>query len=442
MRDTLRRLHPFRTAEGRRLAVLFAIVYFAQGMWYLPEQVITVVLKDRGLTAGQVADFFLISTIPWFVKPVYGLVSDFLPLGGYRRRSYFVLMSAMAALAGLVLAATGAIATGPITTTTVPVPGLGEVRITLVAGVGLFTAMAVGLAFTDVLTDATMVEGGRPLGLTGAFQSVQWAAITLASVVVGVAGGILAAGRRLELAFLLAALFPLVTLVMAALVVREPPASADRAALRATLAAVVATFRSRDVWVVAGFILFWAFSPSFGPAFLYYQTDALGFGQELIGILDAVFAAGAVAGAAIYAPLSRHVPLQRLIVTLVGLSAVSTLGYLLYRDVVSAVLIQAVFGVVGMAAQLSFLDLAAKTCPPRVEATFFALLMSVYNGGTQVSENVGARLYDAFGFTPLVLVSAGVTAAAWLLVPLVRIDRIEARARAAVGAPARAGAEG
>ena len=135
-------------------------------------------------------------------------------------------------------------------------------------------------------------------------------------------------------------------------------------------------------------------------------------------------------------------PLQRLIVTLVGLSAVSTLGYLLYRDVVSAVLIQAVFGVVGMAAQLSFLDLAAKTCPPRVEATFFALLMSVYNGGTQVSENVGARLYDAFGFTPLVLVSAGVTAAAWLLVPLVRIDRIEARARAAVGAPARAGAEG
>ena len=37
--------------------------------------------------------------------------------------------------------------------------------------------MGFGLAFTDVLTDALMVENGRGLGLTGAFQSVQWAAI-------------------------------------------------------------------------------------------------------------------------------------------------------------------------------------------------------------------------------------------------------------------------
>src|SRR2546430_13515323 len=62
--------------------------YFAQGMWYLPNQAITIVLKDRGLTAGQVADFFLISTIPWLIKPLYGLLSDFVPLLGRRRQSY------------------------------------------------------------------------------------------------------------------------------------------------------------------------------------------------------------------------------------------------------------------------------------------------------------------------------------------------------------------
>ena len=42
-----------------------------------------------------------------------------------------------------------------------------------------------------------------------------------------------------------------------------------------------------------------------------------------------------------------------------------------------------------MITQLAFLDLAAKACPPRVEGTFFALLMSVFNGGTQLSQNVG-----------------------------------------------------
>ena len=88
-----------------------------------------------------------------------------------------------------------------------------------------------------------------------------------------------------------------------------------------------------------------------------------------------------------------------------------------------------------MITQLAFLDLAAKACPRHVEATFFALLMSVFNGGTQLSQNVGGRLYDWYGYAPLVLISAGFTALAWALVPLVRIDRIEARAREAEADP-------
>jgi hypothetical protein len=57
--------------------------------------------------------------------------------------------------------------------------------------------------------------------------------------------------------------------------------------------------------------------------------------------------------------------------------------------------------------------------------------MSLYNGGTQLSQNIGARLYDSLGYTPLVLISTAMTAAAWFLVPLVRIDRIEAKAKQA-----------
>jgi predicted MFS family arabinose efflux permease len=109
---------------------------------------------------------------------------------------------------------------------------------------------------------------------------------------------------------------------------------------------------------------------------------------------------------------------------------IATLAYLGYRDAWSALLIEAAFGCVGMITQLAFLDLAAKACPGHVEATFFALLMSVYNLGVQLAENVGARLYDRLGYGPLVLIGAAMTALTWLLVPLVRIDRIEAKARA------------
>jgi predicted MFS family arabinose efflux permease len=427
-----KQLHPFKTPDARRLALLFGVVYFAQGMWYLPNQSIAIVLKDRGLSAGQVADFFLITMVPWLIKPVYGLLSDFVPLFGRRRQSYFLLMCGLAATTGLLLAWGDPIANGDIQTITI----FGVSQFTFVAGVGLFTVMALGLAFTDVLTDAMMVETGRPRGLTGAFQSVQWACITVASVVVGELGGYLAEHRSLRLAFLLAACFPIISQLMALTIVREPAARFDRAAVAETWSAIRTALREREIWLVAGFIFFFWFSPSFGPAFLYYQTDTLKFTQQFIGRLAALGALSGVAGAVLYAPLSRRVPLKRIINLVIGFGVVGTLAYLLYRGTVSAVIITIAFGCISMIMQLAFLDLAAKACPRRVEATFFALLMSVFNLGVQLAENVGARLYDQLGYAPLVYIGAAMTAVTWLLVPLVRIDRIEANARAAAAAPA------
>jgi predicted MFS family arabinose efflux permease len=192
----------------------------------------------------------------------------------------------------------------------------------------------------------------------------------------------------------------------------------------------------RSFWLVPGFVVLFTFSPSFGPAFLFYETDALGFDQQFIGLLTSINSAASVAGALIYAPLSRAMGLRRLINLAIGLAVLSTLTYLLYRGARSAVTIQLLWGCAGMIAQLALLDLAAKACPQHVEATFFALMMSLINLANQASQSVGAHLYTVLGqgqaaYTRLVLISAATTAAVWLLVPLVRIERIEARAKAA-----------
>jgi MFS family permease len=416
MREAFRRLNPFKTPEAQRHAILFAVVYFAQGMWYLPNQTITIVMKDAGYRAGMVANFFVISAAPWLIKPVYGIISDFVPLLGRRRFSYLVLTSSLAAAAGFALGITGTSEYWPLLV--------------------LFTAMGLGLAFTDVLVDALMVEHGRRLNLTGAFQSVQWAAIYTSSILVGLGGGWLAERRRLGLAFLLAAAFPLLSLVMAAAVVREPRARTDRAAMLERLRAVRGALRAREVWVVAGFIFFFMFSPSFGPGFLYYQTDRLGFSQQFIGTLAALQALGSVLGALSYAPLSRRWPLRRTINVTIALSAAATLVYFLYRGPASAVAIDFTYGWVYMVTTLAFLDLAAKSCPSHVEGTFFALLMSVYNAGAQLSQWTGGHLYDTLGFEWLVLISTGATMLTWILVPLVRIEAIEARARRQAAAAA------
>ena len=415
MRAWLGRLLPFHTPDARHLAMLFAIVYLAQGTWYLPDQPITTVLKERGLSASQVAFFFFIARFSWNVKPLYGLLSDLVPLFGRRRQSYVWLSSALAAGAGLTLAVS---------------PDHSYAGRLL-----LFSVMGLGLAFTDVLIDALMVESGKPLGLTGAFQSIQWAALMLAQVLGGEIGGHLAEGRNLHATFWVASSFPLVSLVMAIFFVREPTRPNAAAEARESVRAARAALSDRTVWLVAGFIFFWAFSPSSGTALQYYQTDTLRFSQVYIGRLLAVSAVGGVIGALMYAPLSRRLPLRPLINLAIGLGTLSMLAYLFYRDATSALVIDGTMGAVAMVAMLAFLDLAAKACPPRVEATFFALLMSVYNVGTGLAQWTGGKLYDTLGWSALVWIGALMTAAVWLLVPLVRIDAIEAAARRAPDPP-------
>jgi len=198
--------------------------------------------------------------------------------------------------------------------------------------------------------------------------------------------------------------------------------------------------RARDLWFLAGFIFFWTFSPSIGTALFYYQTDVLKFSQHSIGNLRSLWSAAAVVGALIYAPLSRSVPLRQLINLAIAIGVAGTLAYLAYRDLPSAIIIDVVFGCANMITFLAFLDLAARACPRRIEGTFFALLMAVYNAGTQASHIVGGYLYDSLGYGPLVLISAATSALTWALVPLIRIDRIEARARKEAGGGIRSSA--
>jgi MFS family permease len=400
-------LEPFkRNPQARRLALVFAIVYFAQGMWYLPNLSITFLLKDTfALNAAQTATFFSITVIPWLIKPVYGLISDFVPLFGQRRKSYFILTSGMAAAMGLILTIMGSYTYW---------------------GVAIFfTLMGLGLAFTDVLTDALMVENGQRLGLTGPFQAVQWAAISFASILVGVGGGWLAERSFLSFTFLIATIFPLMTLAMAIFLIEEPRVQSGERHFRETWKAIRGAIGSRTLWIVGGFIFFYNFSPSFGPALVYYASDTLHFSKLFLGTLDSLAYVSGIAGTALYFAFSKSVPFMRLIHFAIAAGVTATLAYLGYRDQASAIVLSLVFGAVAMIIQLTFLDLAARACPKQAEATFFAFLMSLYNGAVQLSQIIGGWLYEQVGFTRLIFISAAFTALCWLLVPLLKLDELQ-----------------
>ena len=271
--------------EGvRRSALFFAALYFVQGTidlsTGLPYQPIQYLLKDDlHLSAGQAGFVWAMIGLGWTIKPVYGLLSDFLPLGGSRRKGYLVLMSALGMASWL------ALAVAPTAYATV---------------LALLMACSFSLAFADVMTDALMVETGRPLGLTGSFP-----VDSMGGHGPGLDPG--PSGWRLSLGirdsahrFFRVRVFSARHPAGDALLCTGSAAAIGTAQLRETAHALRTAARSRAVWVVAGFLFVWNFSPLFGTPLLYYERDILQFSKIYIGTLGALTNAAGMLGAVIF----------------------------------------------------------------------------------------------------------------------------------------------
>jgi len=84
---------------------------------------------------------------------------------------------------------------------------------------------------------------------------------------------------------------------MAVVAISEPRVERVAGQFRATWLAIRGSIGSRQLWVVAGFILFWVFSPSIGTPLFFHQTDVLKFEQWFIGTLDSIVFASMIVGA-------------------------------------------------------------------------------------------------------------------------------------------------
>merc|ERR1711871_12098 len=82
---------PIRSSNrAENLAIL--LVYFVQGAIGLAGLARSFFLKDQlGLDPASSAAILGAATLPWTFKPLYGFLSDSVPLFGYRKRSYLIL---------------------------------------------------------------------------------------------------------------------------------------------------------------------------------------------------------------------------------------------------------------------------------------------------------------------------------------------------------------
>ena len=345
-------------------------------------------------------------TLPWVIKPVYGLISDFIPLFGYRRKTYLFLSNLIAVGAYLWMTS---------------ITSSDQIIIAL-----LLTAF--GMAASSTLCGAVMVENGKKYSLSGTFVNQQWLWFYIASVGTSFAGGWLTEHMSATSAFHTAALIvacaPIGVMFGCWFLIAEEKAQINMQALGVSTKALFKTFKSRVLWVVGGFLFLYNFSPHFGAPLYYHMTDDLHFSQEFIGILGAVGSLGSIAGAFVYIWMQKRMTLRTLLYLSIVLGIISQASYLLLTGPTSAIVLGVVNGVFGMITLVASLTLAADYCPDGSEGFAYALLMSVNNLASQLSANLGAYMYvktfDSH-LNPLIVVSAAFTAVSFVLVPFLRL---------------------
>ena len=409
-RQTQTLAHTVAPGEVRRLMVFFGLVYFSQGLGQavgLINQPLAYYLKSLGMTADRVAQLMAVLTIPWMIKPVYGLISDYVPLFGYRRKSYLILMNGLA-MGGFLW----------LTVLTNPDVIVKAILLT-----------AVGIASSDVLVDALMVENGHKTGMIRQFQGQQWMWFNIAAVTTGLIGGWLSSSyppqTALHLAALITACAPAAVVLATMVLVREPRVELNVAQIKATTRGLMAALRSRTLWTVAGFLALWSFIPTFGMPLYYHMVDHLKFDQYFIGQLTALGAVGAVVGAFVYRRyLAVWMSTRRLVYVSIVLASAATASYLLLLSRTSAIMVYFTTSLLTMIPFLTLLSLAAAACPPQAAGFTFAAMMSIANLSGQLSSVFGVYLYERVfhqNIVPLIGISTVLTLSTMLLVPFLSI---------------------
>ena len=340
--------------------------------------------------------------VPWIIKPLWGGISDFLPLFGYRRRPYLVLANVAAFLAF------GWVAT--ISTAATLIPAL--------------TVTAVAMAASSTLCGALLVETGQKTNNSANFVNQQWLWFNIAQMISVLTAGylieILSPIDALHAAAWIAAVAPL-SIIGGVWLIQEPRASADLNALRERFSALLSVFRNRNLGFVAGFLFLYYFSPGFGTPLYFQMSDRLGFSQGFIGVLSSISAAGWIIGGLLYRwRLNRLGRLALLRLSILG-GVVSTLSYLAMTTPAAAVVIWLFGGITSMIAMIATMSLAAESCPEGAEGFAFAGMMSIVNLTSPLHDTLGSVLYEHVfnrDLAPLIVVSAVATTLVFFLIPL------------------------
>ncbi|KAK0572837.1 hypothetical protein LWI29_038001 [Acer saccharum] len=332
-----------------------------------------------------------ITSIPWIVKPLWGLLTDVLPIFGYRRRPYFMLAGFLGVTSMLLVSLHG--------------------KLHLALAVLSLTTGSAGVAIADVTIDACVAQNSIiHRSLASDMQSLCSLTSSIGALVGFTISGIFVHLIGPKGVFGLLAI-PATLVFLVGTLLDEPPVT------NFNYKQVNQKFADagKAMWTTLKFPLVWrpclymylsfVLSLDINEGLFYWYTDSKAgpsFSKETVGYILSVGPVGSLLAAILYQNALKDYPFRDLLFwaqLLSGLSGMLDLMLVLrwnlafgIPDFVAIVIDEGVSKMVGKLKWMPLLVLSSRLCPPGIEGTFFALLMSIDNAGVLSSSWGGGLL--------------------------------------------------
>jgi folate/biopterin transporter len=263
---------------------------------------------------------------------------------------------------------------------------------------------------------------GESQSLSGSLQSLCWGSSAFGAIVSSYFSGSLVNDYGVRFVFGVTALLPLITSAVAVLVneQRAPLSTAKGQngnlegpsffnSSKYSIIQLWETVKQPNVFLPTLFIFLWQATPHSESAMFYFTTNKLGFTPEFLGRVKLVTSVASLLGVGLYNGFLKNVPLRKIFFatttlgTALGMTQVILVTGLNRQFGISdewfAIGDSLILTVLGQASFMPVLVLAARLCPEGMEATLFATLMSISNGGSVIGGLMGAGLTQFFGVT-------------------------------------------
>lgn len=384
--------------EPKPELIAILAVYFVQGILGLARLAVSFFLKDElQLSPVEVSALLGIAALPWMIKPLFGFISDGLPIFGYRRRPYLVLSGILGASAWV---------------------SLGTIVNSSWAATIAIALSSLSVAFSDVIVDSLVVERARveSQAKAGSLQSLCWGTTALGGLITAYFSGLLLEYFSTRTVFLVTALFPLIISVVAWLIAETPinqdtiqPQENNLLSTSNQLKELGKAITQKAIWIPTAFIFLWQSTPSGEAAFFYFFTNELHFQPEFLGRVHLVTSVASLIGIWIFQRFLKSVPFRVICGWSIVISTLLRMTMLLLVTHTNRTLgiddqwfslgDSLILAVMGQIAFMPVMVLAARICPLGIEATLFALLMSIFNLGGAISREFGALIMHWLGIT-------------------------------------------